>query len=150
MATPTLSPGGWVIWITGRPGSGKTTLARGVGEALESSGLRTRVLELAGLRDLMVPAAVVPAPLEAIAQRALAYTAKLLAEAGLVVIVDATTPRRAWREMARAMIPRFAEVQLLCPVEICVEASRPPGGARGAPPGTLRPAGDLPRLQSCR
>jgi adenylylsulfate kinase len=144
MATPRLSPGGWVIWITGRPGSGKTTLARGVGEALESSGLRTRVLELAGLRDLMAPAAVVPAPLEAIAHRALAYTAKLLAEAGLVVIVDATTPRRAWREMARAIIPRFAEVQLLCPVEICVEREQAARwGARGAPPGTPPPPPEI-------
>jgi len=33
--------------------------------------------------------------------------------------VDATAPVRAWRELARALIPSFAEVQLLCPPEIC-------------------------------
>jgi adenylylsulfate kinase len=133
--------GGWVIWITGRPGSGKTTLARGVGEALEASGLRTRVLELATLREMAAPGAVIPAPLESIAHRALAHTAKLLAEAGIVVIVDATTPRRAWREMARAMIPRFAEVQLVCPVEVCLE--REQAARWNTPPGTPPPPPEI-------
>jgi adenylylsulfate kinase len=90
----------WVIWITGLPGSGKTTLAAGLAEGLEAHAATSE-------------------PEQELAHRALAYVAKLLSEAGVPVIVDATASRRAWRETARAMIPHFAEVQLLCPPEIC-------------------------------
>ena len=53
------------------------------------------------------------------------YTfSKLLTDAGVSVIVDATAPRRVWREAARAMIPSFAEIQLLCPTDVCLERER--------------------------
>jgi adenylylsulfate kinase len=39
-------------------------------------------------------------------------------------IVDATAARRAWREAARAQIPCFAEIQLVCPTEVCLERER--------------------------
>ena len=61
---------------------------------------------------------------EDIAHRALAYTAKLLADAGLVVLVDATAPRRAWRALAREIIGTFAEVQLVCRSEQCLDRER--------------------------
>jgi adenylylsulfate kinase len=59
-----------------------------------------------------------------IVHRALAYAAKLLTEAGVSVIVDATAARRAWREAARTLIPCFAEIQLLCPTDVCLERER--------------------------
>jgi adenylylsulfate kinase len=59
-----------------------------------------------------------------IAHRSLVYTTKLLTELGIPVIIDATAPRRSWREMARAMIGHFAEVQLVCPPEICGDRER--------------------------
>jgi len=40
------------------------------------------------------------------------------------VILDATAPRRAWRQTAREWITHFAEVQLDCPSEICAERER--------------------------
>ena len=45
--------------------------------------------------------------------------AKTLTEAGVPVIIDATAPRREWREWARTLIPHFGEVQLLCPPDVC-------------------------------
>ena len=71
---------------------------------------------------------------EEIVHRTLAYAAKLLTEAGVAVIVDATAPRRVWREAARELIPRFAEVQLVCPAEICVERERGLALGSGAEP----------------
>jgi adenylylsulfate kinase-like enzyme len=59
-----------------------------------------------------------------IAHRALIYVAKLLADSGLVVVVDAAAPRRAWRALARTLISPFAEVQLVCPLEICADRER--------------------------
>ena len=40
-------------------------------------------------------------------------------EAGGNVIVDATANRRAYRDLARRLIPRFGEVYVDCPLEIC-------------------------------
>jgi adenylylsulfate kinase len=59
-----------------------------------------------------------------VVHRVLAYAAKLLTEAGASAIVDATAGRRAWRQTAGDLIASFAEIQLLCPVEICLERER--------------------------
>ncbi len=126
---------GWAIWITGRPGSGKTTLAERVAEALAARGTCVKVLALATVHRFLLSEE--PAATESqqeIVHRALAYLAKLLTEAGVAVILDATAPRRVWREAARELIPRFAEVQLVCPAEICAERERASRWGLGAEP----------------
>ena len=40
----------WAIWITGLPGSGKSSLARGAAAELEALGERVVVLELDAIR----------------------------------------------------------------------------------------------------
>lgn len=141
----------WAIWITGPPGSGKTTLARGVAAALEARGITLKVLELDEIRKVVTPAPAYSETERDVVYRALAYMAKLLTEAGVPVIVDATAHRRAWRELARSLIPAFAEVQLLCPVEVCRERERRrrPGYApraiydRAGTPGATVPGVDV-------
>ncbi|MBI4636170.1 MAG: adenylyl-sulfate kinase [Candidatus Rokubacteria bacterium] len=116
---PRADDGRWAIWITGLPGSGKTTLASSVAERLAARGVRVRLLESGEARRRIVPHAH-PAPWEEdLVHRALACAAKLLTESGVPVIIDAAAPRRAWRRLARELVPRFAEVQLVCPPEIC-------------------------------
>ena len=142
----------WAIWITGPPGSGKTTLARGVAAALEVRGFTLKVLELDEIRKVVTPAPTYSEAERDVVYRALAYMAKLLTEAGVPVIVDATAHRLAWRELARSVIPAFAEVQLLCPVEVCRarERRRRPGYApraiydRAGTPGATVPGVDVP------
>ncbi len=141
--------GGWAIWLTGRPGSGKSTLAGRVAEALRERGVPARVLELAAIRRFLLGEAHGSELEEDIAHRALGYSAKLLTEAGVSVIVDATAPRRMWREAARELIPCFAEVQLVCPPEICLERERAVrwrlGAAQTVPPTTAA-AGAAPDI----
>jgi adenylylsulfate kinase len=115
---------GWAIWITGRPGSGKTTLAQGVLEAFRERGLRVRVLELDPVQRTLLGRPAASQEEQEVVHRVLAYAAKLLTEAGVSAIVDATASRRAWRQTARDLIPSFAEIQLLCPVDICLERER--------------------------
>jgi adenylylsulfate kinase len=124
------APGGresgrrWAIWITGRPGSGKTTLARQVAEVLTASGVPLKVLDLVSARRAIVGHEWATDAQEAFVHRTLALTTQLLTEAGVAVILDATAPRRSWREIAREWIAHFAEVQLVCPPEICAERER--------------------------
>ena len=119
----TAPPGeGWAIWITGRPGSGKTTIARRVMTALTSRGIRAWIVEATALRRLLWPIAV--DRIEDLVNRAIVCVTTLLVEAGIAVIVDATAHQRRWRELARGLIPRFAEIQLACPPEICAERER--------------------------
>jgi adenylylsulfate kinase len=115
---------GWAIWITGRPGSGKSTLAARVAEALRERGARVRLLDLGPVQRFLLGDQPCGEAEQDLVHRALAYTAKLLTDAGVSVIVDATAARRVWREAARALIPCFAEIQLLCPTEVCLERER--------------------------
>ncbi len=115
---------GWVIWITGRPGSGKSALALHVAESLRQRRARVRLLDLPPLQRLLFGDEPTGAAEHEMVHRVLGYAAKLLSEAGVSVIIDATAVRRAWRDVARTLIPRFAEVQLLCPSELCLERER--------------------------
>jgi adenylylsulfate kinase len=122
---PARSPitAGWTVWITGLPGSGKTTIASAVAEALSSRGIAVRILDCADVRAFVAGPSWSPLA-EDITHRALVYTARRLNELGIPVIVDATAPARAWRELARATIPRFSEVQLVCPADVCATRER--------------------------
>ena len=142
----------WAIWITGPPGSGKSSVACAVAALLRARGEPVTVLELDAIRKKITP---VPRYTDAerdLVYRALAYMAATLVEAGVPVIVDATAHRRVWRDTARAAIPRFAEVQLSCPLEVCRERERTrqrghaPAGiyARAGRPGATVPGVDVP------
>jgi adenylylsulfate kinase len=77
------------------------------------------VLELDAIRKIVTPLpAYSDAEREAV-YRMLAFMAATLVEAGVPVSVDATAHRRHWREFARELIPRFAEVQLECSLAVC-------------------------------
>ena len=140
--------------VTGSPESSPLDLAA----ALEARGVTLRVLELDEIRKILTPAPTYSEAEREIVYRALACMARLLTEAGVPVIVDATGHRRAWRELARSLIPAFAEVQLLCPVEVCRERERQrrPGYApraiyaQAGSPGATVPGVDVPYEVSLR
>ena len=132
----------WAIWITGRPGSGKSTIARQVAAALEQRGQRVALLEASAFAGEMIPGRPPSSHELDLVYRALICTAAELTRAGIPVVIDATAHRRAWRELARRAIARFAEVQLVCPDELCGAREQAVRWSRvlAPAPGALAPA----------
>jgi len=110
-----------VIWMTGLPGSGKSTISRKVQERLLDKGIRSKILELDEIRKIITPNPKYTDEERDIVYFSLVYMAKLLADCGVNVIIDATGNRLAYREKARELIPSFIEVYIKCPLEICIK-----------------------------
>ena len=103
---------GAVVWITGVPASGKTTLARGLVAELQRRGVVTLWLDSDDLRGV-IPADYSESGRDAF-YGALGHIARLGAEGGSLVIVSATASRRRYRDQARAQVMRFFEIYLRC------------------------------------
>jgi len=110
----------WAIWLTGLPGSGKTVIAQKVKQLLEESAVDARILQLDEIRKVITPTPTYSEAERDIVYSSLAYMAKLLTQVGTNVIIDATGNRLRYRELARRLIPNFAEVYLQCPLEVCI------------------------------
>jgi len=134
---------GWAIWITGLPSSGKSTIAKLLSERLGSIGIRVQILESDELRRILTPNPKYTEEERDTFYRAMAYIGWLLVRNGVNVIFDATANRRRYREEARRMIPRFMEVYLECPIEVCIARDRK-GLYRMASEGSVK---TLPGLQ---
>jgi len=111
----------WVMWLTGLPGSGKTTIADAVSQALEKMGISTRRLELDEIRRYITPVPTYSEMERDIVYRSLGYMAKLLFEEGKNVIIDATANRKSYRDFARDLIPNFIEVYIKAPLDLCMK-----------------------------
>ena len=74
----------------------------------------------------------------------LAFIGHVLTEHGISVIFDATANRRSYRDRARHQIPRFIEVFVDCPLEICIQRD-PKGIYRKAREGQ---ASEVPGVQA--
>ncbi len=120
---------GMAIWLTGLPGSGKSSIA----DEIKSLHPDFVILRMDEFRKIVTPEPVYSDPEREIVYRSLVYLAKELTDLGHTVIIDATGNKRRWRELARELIPRYAEVYLKCPVEECVKRERQRQETRGAP-----------------
>jgi adenylylsulfate kinase len=108
------------LWITGLPGSGKTTIAKEVEELLTKEGVSTVDLAMDELRKFLTPEPKYTGEEREIAYRALVLLAQFLMEhSRKSVLIDATGNRRHFRNLARERISEFAEVYVKCPIEVC-------------------------------
>lgn len=115
------------LWITGLPGSGKSTILNELSKLLSESGIEAVPLSLDHIRKILTPQPKYTSEERAIVYRALVIMAQLLVDhGGKNVIIDATGNRKEFRELARRLIREFAEIYVRCPLEICRarEASR--------------------------
>ena len=114
----------FAVWLTGLPASGKSTIARELRPRMEALGLIVEVLESDAVRRILTPAATYSRDERDLFYRALAFIGERLVAYGVTVLFDATASRRAYRDVARSMIPRFAEVAVECPLDVCRQRDR--------------------------
>lgn len=129
---------GKVIWFTGLSGSGKSTIANALEVALHAQGKRTFILDGDNVRQgLNKDLGFTDADrVENI--RRVAEVAKLMMEAGLLVMAASISPFRREREMARELIgpENFVEVYVSTPLQVC-EQRDPKGLYKRARSGQL-------------
>lgn len=125
---------GFAVWITGLPAAGKSTLAAALVHALADRGVGAEWLESDAVRRILTPRPTYTDDERAVFYGALVWVAGLLAGRGVPVVLDATGHRRLYRDAAREALPRFLEVFLDTPVELC-RARDPKGLWRAAEQG---------------
>ena len=110
-----------LVWFTGLSGSGKSTLANQLELKLYSMGFKTYALDgdniRAGLnKDLGFSLSDRKENIRRIGE-----VAKLLMDAGLIVLSSFVSPLKADRERIKQLVgsENFIEVFLDCPLEIC-------------------------------
>jgi bifunctional enzyme CysN/CysC len=127
-----------ILWLTGLSGAGKTTIANVLERRLAAAGRHTYVLDGDNVRhglnrDLGFSDA------ERVENvRRIAHVARLMADAGLIVIVAAISPFRRERALAREIAGDIAFVEIFvdAPLAVC-EARDPKGLYRKARSGVL-------------
>ena len=119
-----LNKAAFALWITGLPASGKSTIVSHLLPKLQQIGLPVEVLESDQVRRTLTPQASYTNEERDVFYRALAFTGSRLMAHGITVIFDATASRRAYRDFACQLIPRFAEVAVHCPLAVCMERDK--------------------------
>lgn len=109
------------IWFTGLSGAGKTTLANLLDETLYKSGHHTYVLDGDRCRDGICNDLDFSHAGRMENVRRVSEVAKLMVDAGLIVIVSLISPLIAQRQQARKLFEpgEFIEVYLNTPLATC-------------------------------
>jgi adenylylsulfate kinase len=109
----------FALWLTGLSGSGKSAIARALLEVLHARGVDAAVLESDVMRTQLTPFPRYDDADRDAFYSLLAGIAAVVVSREKPVILDATANRRAYRDAARKAIPRFAEVYVDTPLEVC-------------------------------
>lgn len=130
---------GVVLWFTGLSGSGKSTVAGALEQALHRDGVNTYLLDGDNVRHGLCRDLGFSDSDRKENIRRVGEVAKLMVDAGLVVLTAFISPHRAERQMVRDLLGegQFVEVFVDTPLAVC-EARDPKGLYKKARAGELR------------
>jgi len=134
---------GLVVWFTGIPASGKSTLAYRIKKMFRDYNYKIIVLESDELRKIITPKPKYSEEERDIFYRSLVAMALLFYNEGYVVLLDATAHKKMYREYARKLNENYMEVYVYCPIEKAMERD-PKGLYKKALMGEIK---TLPGLQ---
>lgn len=128
---------GGVLWLTGLSGAGKSTLAMAAQVALFARGRQVTVLDGDNLRHGLNSDLGFSDADRAENIRRIAEVAKLMSDAGLIVLVSAISPRQQQRDHARSVVgDAFHEIFIQADLATC-EARDPKGLYKRARAGEI-------------
>ena len=109
-----------VVWFTGLSGAGKSSIANLVEKRLHAAGASTYLLDGDNIRHGLSKDLGFTEPDRLENVRRAGEVARLMVDAGLIVLVSFISPFRSQRETARAMVEdgEFCEVFVDTPLEI--------------------------------
>lgn len=112
-----------VIWLTGLSGAGKSTIAQALAKALKDSNLQTYILDGDVLRTGLNHDLGFSEEDRNENIRRTAHVAKLMIDAGVIVIAALISPYARDRSSARALFAegQFVEVFISTPIELCIQ-----------------------------
>ncbi|NQW00525.1 MAG: adenylyl-sulfate kinase, partial [Rhodospirillales bacterium] len=109
-----------IVWLTGLPGSGKTTLSFGLEKALFDNGYHAYVLDGENIRQHLSEDLSFSPEDRSENIRRVGQSARLFAHAGMISITAFISPYRTDRDRVRALAPNlFHEVYLDAPIDVC-------------------------------
>jgi len=119
---------GRVIWLTGLSGAGKSTIASAAEQLLHKQGLRTYILDGDNVRHGLSKdlGFTVADRVENI--RRIAEVAKLMVDAGMIVLTAFISPFRAERDMAKSLFAPDDFLEVFVDTPLAVAESRDPKG----------------------
>lgn len=117
-----------VVWFTGVPAAGKSTIANIVESRLHSLGVHTYLLDGDNVRHGLSSDLGFTHEDRVENIRRVAEVARLMADAGLVVLVAFISPFRAERRFARSLVAHGEFCEVLVDVPLSVAEARDPKG----------------------
>jgi len=110
---------GIVIWFTGIPASGKSTLAREIQQRIEAMGFAVENLDADEVRANLSPNLGYTEEARDENTKRLAWFASKLCGYGANMMIAAVAPMRRYRDRGREWCERFVEVYVDTPLEVC-------------------------------
>jgi len=112
---------GFVLWLTGLSGAGKSTVAAKLAPALAERGHRVELLDGDEVRTNLCQGLGFSREDRDTNIARIGYVAGKLAKHGVAVLVAAISPYREARDQVRTLVDKFVEVHVAAPIQTCAE-----------------------------